>query len=159
MKSKSLKFIVTGFILIIIVVVLWFVLLRPSEISQESMTESFENNKESFYTVAEYLAENKIDTKIYGNLTDDNNYNIPKISEDTYKQFSLAVEEIFKEGYSYIVSDEGMVEFVYPSSGGLLNKLNVSVIYNGKNMVEGKITVPLNKDGWHLYIYSGNMEG
>lgn len=158
MKSKTLKFVVMGVILIAVAVVSWFILLRPSEISQESVTENFENHKESFYTVAEYLTENKIDTKIYSNLTSDNNYGVPEISKDTYEKFTLAIEEVLKEGCVSVVSDGSTVEFVYPSSGGLFNKLNASVIYNGKNTVEEKITVQLNKDGWHLYVYDGNME-
>ena len=46
-----------------------------------------------------------------------------------------------------IISKGMEVEFVYHSTGGKFNKLYGSVIYNGFDKVDGKITVPLSADG------------
>ena len=102
--------------------------------------------------VAEYLVDNNITTEINGLLTHDNNYGVPIINENDYRKFNEAVEVIMYKEFVSIVSDGESVEFIYESSGGILNRLGASIIYNGKDRVDGKPTVRLNNNGWHLYI-------
>lgn len=150
------KIIIGILITAVILTVGWFILLRPSNITQKGITESFDLHKNAFNTVAEYLTGNNISAEIDGFLTPDNDYGIVEITENTFQEFTIAVKELTSKDCKSIVSNGESVEFVYHSSGGLFNRLNASIIYNGKDTVDKKITVPLG-DGWHLYIYSNNM--
>lgn len=146
------KFVCIALTILVLGVIAWFILLRPSDISQELVTESFKSKEKSFMVVAEYLVDNNITTEINGLLTHDNNYGVPIINENDYRKFNEAVEVIMYKGFVSIVSDGESVEFIYESSGGILNRLGASIIYNGKDRVDGKPTVRLNNNGWHLYI-------
>lgn len=133
----------------------WYFLFFPEQIGQETVTESFEKHKDAMQTTAEYLVGGNITAKITGFFTIDENYGVEKTDEDSYSKMVSAVEELLAKEYTEIISDGKTVEFVYRSTGGKLRKLYGSVIYNGEKKVDGKVTVPLTTDGWHLYIAQG----
>lgn len=130
----------------------WFILLRPESISQDRLTEDFEAHRPAYDTVASYLIKNDISAEITDILTSGKTFGIRTEDSDEFLAFEEAVGEIMRDDHDVIISDGKSVEFVYHSTGGMLQKLRGSVIYNGQNKVEGKITVPLTTDGWHLYI-------
>ncbi len=152
-----IKIIIGVVITTVIVTAVWLIFLRPSDISQESVTQSFELHKSEFATVATYLTENNISADITGAVTDDNSYGISQSNDNSYHSFTEAVKLLMYDDCTAIVSDGKTVEFSYDSSGGFFNKLNASVIYNGEDKVDAKITVPLSESGWHLYIYTDDM--
>lgn len=143
---------IAGAVLVAAGAAAWFVLLRPEQISQDAMTESFTTHQEAFYTVAGYLTKNKITADITGFFSVDENYGVGKFGDEAYSDCAAAVEELMSRDCERIVSDGKTVEFVYPSTGGTFTQLYGAVIYNGKSEVDGKITAALNRDGWHLYI-------
>ena len=132
----------------------WFFFF-PEHISQETVTESFEKHGDALQTAAEYLVSGNISTKITGLFTIDENYGVEKTADDSYSGMIFAVEEPLIKEYTEIISDGKTFEFVYSSTGGKFRRLYGSVIYNGEKKVEGKVTVPLTTDGWHLYIAQG----
>lgn len=149
------------FLLVLIVLAVvggaaWFVLLRPETISQETLTQDFETHRQAYEDVALYLKEHKISTEITDIPISGKSYD-GVVFEDTdeYRAFMDGVMKIMRENHDVIVSDGRTVEFVYHSTGGKLRKLYGAVIFNGENKVEGKVTVPLTTDGWHLYIAQG----
>ena len=134
----------------------WFVLLRPETISQETLTQDFETHRQAYEDIAMYLRDHKITTEITDIPIADKNYDgVVYEDSDEYRAFMDSVTEIMSEDHDAIISDGRTVEFVYHSTGGKLCKLCGSVIFNGVNTVEGKVTVPLTTDGWHLYIAQG----
>lgn len=134
----------------------WFVLLRPETISQETLTQDFETHRQAYEDIAMYLRDHKITTEITDIPIADKNYDgVVYEDSDEYRAFMDSVTEIMSEDHDSIISDGRTVEFVYHSTGGKLCKLCGSVIFNGVNTVEGKVTVPLTTDGWHLYIAQG----
>lgn len=146
------KIIITLLILLVAGGVAWFLLFRPESISQDSITVSFTEHMKVFETVAAYLDENDISAEITGFLSMENSYGIAINNSDEFRAFAAAVEELTSQDCAEIISDRDTVEFVYPGTGGYFNKLYGSVIFNGEKKVEGKITIPLNTNGWHLYI-------
>lgn len=155
MKNFGTLKIIIAILAICALVVGWYFLFFPEQISQETVTESFERHKGAMQTVAEYLVSGKISTKITGFFTIDENYGVEKTDDDSYSEMVSAVEELLTKEYTEIISDGKTVEFVYSSTGGKFRKLYGSVIYNSEKTVEGKVTVPLTTDGWHLYIAQG----
>ena len=146
------KIMITLLILLVVGGVAWFLLLRPESISQDSITASFIEHEEAFETVAAYLDENDIPAEITGFLSMENSYGIATNDSNKFRAFAEGIEELASEDCTKIISDGDTVEFVYPGTGGYFNKLYGSVIFNGEKKVEGKSTVPLNTNGWHLYI-------
>ena len=134
----------------------WFTLLRPEAISQETLTQDFETRRQAYEDVAYYLKKKGIAAEI----TD-----IPKSGEpydgvvtedsDEYRAFADGINVIMQKDHDAVISDGNTVEFVYHSTGGRLQRLYGSVIFNGEKQVEGRITVPLTTDGWHLYLAQG----
>lgn len=155
MKSSGTPKIITAILVICALVGGWYFLFFPERINQETVTESFEKHENAMQTVAEYLVSGNISTKITGFFTIDENYGVEKTDDDSYSEMISAVEELLTKEYTEIISDGKTVEFVYRSTGGKFRKLYGSVIYNGEKKVEGKVTVPLTTDGWHLYIAQG----
>lgn len=155
-KTKGMismkKIVIAMIILVIAGNAAWLFLLRPESVSQENLTNDFKTHRQAYYTVAGYLMKNKISADIEGILMSDNTYGIETDDSDEFRTFAEAVEEIITKEHDAIISDGKTVEFVYHSTGGKLRRLYGSVIYNGQNKVEGKVTVPLTTDGWHLYI-------
>lgn len=150
-KSNTPKIII-AILVVCALVVGWYFLFFPEQISQETVTESFEKHENAMQTVAEYLVNNNISTDITGFFTVDENYGVPSTDDPARSEMVEAVEELLTKEYTEIISDGKTVEFVYSSTGGYFNKLYGSVIYSGKSSVDGRITVPLNTNGWHLYI-------
>lgn len=155
MKNSDTPKIIIAILVICSLVGGWYFLFFPERISQETVTESFEKHENAMQTVAEYLVSGNISTKITGFFTIDENYGVKKTDDDAYSKMISAVEELLTKEYTEIISDGKTVEFVYSSTGGKFRKLYGSVIYNGEKKVEGKVTVPLTTDGWHLYIAQG----
>lgn len=152
MKNSGTTKIIIAILVICALVGGWNFLFFPEQISQKTVTESFEKHEGAMQTVAEYLVSSNISTKITGFFTIDENYGVKKTDDDSYSEMVSAVEELLTKEYTEIISDGKTVEFVYCSTGGKFRKLYGSVIYNSEKTVEGKVTVPLTTDGWHLYI-------
>lgn len=153
----SVKKILIALIVVAVVAVVggvaWFFLLRPESISQETLTQDFETHRQAYEDVAHYLIKNNITAEITDIPKAGHDYEgITHENTDEYSAFMDGVYEIMQEDYDAIISDGKTVEFVYHSTGGKFRKLYGSVIYNGEEKVEGKVTVPLTADGWHLYI-------
>ncbi len=150
------KFLIALIILAVVGGAAWFVLFRPERISQETLTQDFEAHRQAYEDIALYLKDHKITTEITDIPIAGNNYDGVMFQDsDEYRAFMDGVMEIMSEDHDAIISDGKTVEFVYHSTGGKLCKLYGSVIYNGGKKVDGKITVPLTTDGWHLYIAQG----
>lgn len=150
------KLLIAFIILAVVGGAAWFVLLRPETISQETLTQDFETHRQAYEDIAMYLRDHKITTEITDIPIADKNYDgVVYEDSDEYRAFMDSVAEIMSEDHDAIISDGRTVEFVYHSTGGKLCKLCGSVIFNGVNTVEGKVTVPLTTDGWHLYIAQG----
>ncbi len=131
----------------------WFILLRPEVISQETLTQDFAVHRQTYEDIALYLKSHKISTEIPSIPLADQNYEgVVYEDTDAYSAFINGIYEIMEQDHDVILSDGQTVEFVYHSTGGMLRKRYGSVIYNGEEETEGKITVPLKADGWHLYI-------
>ena len=134
----------------------WFILLRPETISQETITQDFETHRQAYEDVAYYLNKNNITTEIKDiPIAWQQFEGVVYESSDEYRAFMEGIYVIMCEDHDAILSDGETVEFVYHSTGGKLRKLYGSVIYNGKLKTDGKITVPLTSDGWHLYLARG----
>ena len=134
----------------------WFILLRPETISQETITQDFETHRQAYEDVAYYLNKNNITTEIKDiPIAGQQFEGVVYESSDEYRAFMEGIYVIMCEDHDAILSDGETVEFVYHSTGGKLRKLYGSVIYNGKLKTDGKITVPLTSDGWHLYLARG----
>lgn len=150
------KFLIAFIILAVVGGAAWFVLFRPERISQETLTQDFETHRQAYEDIAMYLRDHKITTEITDIPIADKNYDgVVYEDSDEYRAFMDSVTEIMSEDHDSIISDGRTVEFVYHSTGGKLCKLYGSVIFNGVNTVEGKVTVPLTTNGWHLYIAQG----
>lgn len=146
------KLIITFLLIIAAGGAAWFFLLFPEEISQERLTEDFNAHRAAYVTIGTYLRKRNITTEIDDIPIAGRKFKgIEKEDSEEYGQFMDAIYEIMQEDHDVIRSDGLSVEFVYRSTGGRLTKLYGSVIYNGFDKVEGKITVPL-ADGWHLYL-------
>lgn len=134
----------------------WFFLLRPETISQETLTQDFEAHRQAYEDVAHYLIKKDITTEIKDIPMAGKQYDGVEYEDtDEYRAFIEAIYVIMEEDHDAIISDGETVEFVYHSTGGKFRKLYGSVIYNGEKTVNGKVTVPLTTDGWHLYIAQG----
>ena len=147
------KFLIALLVLAVVGGIAWFILLRPETISQERLTQDFEAHRQAYDDVALYLNSHNISTEIADIPMAGNSYE-GVVFEDTdeYRAFMDGIYVIMEEDHDAIHSDGKTVEFVYHSTGGVFNKLYGSVIYNGERKVDGKITVPLTTDGWHLYL-------
>lgn len=131
----------------------WFVLLRPETISQATLTQDFEAHRQAYQNIALYLNSHAISTEITDIPMAGKNYDgVVFEDSDEYRDFMDGIYVIMEEDHDAIISDGKSVEFVYHSTGGKLRKLYGSVIYNGEKKVDGKVTVPLTTDGWHLFI-------
>ena len=147
------KIIFAMIILAVVGGVAWFLLLRPEAVSQERLTQDFEAHRQAYEDIAYYLKNKNITTEITDIPISGKKYDGVEFEDtDDYRAFMDGIYTIMKEDHDAIISDGKAVEFVYHSTGGKLRKLYGSVIYNGENKVEGKVTVPLTTDGWHLYI-------
>ena len=134
----------------------WFFLLRPEIISQETLTQDFESHRQAYEDVAYYLKKKNITTEINDIPIAGKKYDgVVYEDSDEYSAFMDGIYVIMQEDHDAIISDGSSVEFVYHSTGGKLRKLYGSVIYNGEKSVDGKVTVPLTTDGWHLYLAKG----
>lgn len=134
----------------------WFFLLRPEAISQEVLTEDFNSHRKAYDIIAKYLTTRHMTVEITDILiAGRDNFGIRNDGSPEYGDFCDAIYDIMQEDHDAIKSDGMTVEFVYHSTGGKMNKLYGSIIYNGFKKVDGKITVPLTTDGWHLYIAQG----
>ena len=150
------KILIALVILVLVGGIAWFILLRPEVISQETVTQDFQAHRKAYEDVAYYLQEKKITTEITDIPLAGHSYEgVVFEDSDAYRAFMDGIYEIMCEDHDAIVSDGESVEFVYHSTGGKFVKLYGSVIYNGEKNVEGKITVPLTTDGWHLYLAQG----
>ena len=152
MIRSSLPRTIIVIVLLCALAVGWYLLFFPEEISEERLTDSFKNHEAAMNDIANYLVKNNISADITGFFTIDDNYGVPKLDETSYRNMVTATEELLTKEYSEIISDGKTVEFIYESTGGYFNKLYGSVIYNGEDGVDGRITVSLNTKGWHLYI-------
>lgn len=151
-----MKKIIIALIVLVAGVSAWFILLRPEAISQENLTQDFETNRKAYEDVAYYLKKKNITTEINDIPIAGQNYEgVTYENSDEYTAFMDGIYVIMRENHDAIISDGTTVEFVYHSTGGKLRKLYGSVIYNGDKKVEGKVTVPLTTDGWHLYLAQG----
>ena len=150
------KLLITLIVLVVAGGVAWFFLLRPEMISQETLTQDFEAHRQAYEDVANYLTKKKITTEITDIPISGKQYEGVEFEDtDEYRAFMDGIMVIMQEDHDAIISDGRTVEFVYHSTGGKLRKLYGSVIYNGFSSVDGKVTVPLTTDGWHLYIAQG----
>ena len=150
------KFLIAFIILAVVGGAAWFVLFRPETISQETLTQEFEAHRQAYETVALYLDRHDITTEITDIPRSGKSFDgVAYEDSDEYRDFMEAVYVIMQENHDRIVSDGDTIEFVYHSTGGKLNRLYGSVIFNGMKKTKGKITVPLTTDGWHLYIAKG----
>ena len=150
------KFLIAFIILAVFGGAAWFVLFRPERISQETLTQDFETHQKAYEEIAMYLKSHNITTEITDIPIAGKNYDgVVFEDSDEYRAFMDGVMEIMSEDHDAIISDGITVEFVYHSTGGKLNRLYGSVIFNGMKKTEGKITVPLTTDGWHLNIAQG----
>ncbi|MBR1752520.1 MAG: hypothetical protein IJ740_16905 [Ruminococcus sp.] len=150
------KFLIALIVLAVTGGAAWFFLLRPETISQDTLTQDFETHRQAYEDVAYYLKKKSITTEIKDIPISGKQFD-GVVFEDTdeYRAFMDGIYVIMREDHDAIISDGKTVEFVYHSTGGKLKKLYGSVIYNGLSKVEGKITVPLTTNGWHLYIAQG----
>ena len=147
------KILIALLILAVVCGVAWFVLLRPETLSQDTITADFETNRKAYEDVASYLREKHITAEITKKPKE--GQEIPGIAAEQsaeYTAFTEGVSLLLSDDHDAIISDGETVEFVYHSTGGVFVKLYGSVIYNGAQKVDGKITVPLTTDGWHLFI-------
>lgn len=150
------KILITLIVLAVAGCVAWFFLLRPEVISQETLTQDFEAHRQAYEDVAYYLKKKNITTNITDIPMAGHNYEgVTYENSDEYSAFMDGIMVIMQEDHDAIISDGKNVEFVYHSTGGRLRKLYGSVIYNGLSKIDGKVTVPLTTDGWHLYIAQG----
>ena len=150
------KFLIVLIVLAVTGGAAWFVLLRPDTISQERLTQDFETNRQAYQDIALYLNSHKITTEITDIPVAGENYDgVVYEDSDEYSAFMDGIYVIMQEDHDAIISDGKTVEFVYHSTGGKFSKLYGSVIYNGEKKVEGKVSVPLTTDGWHLYLAQG----
>lgn len=131
----------------------WFTLLRPESVSQETITQDFETHRKAYEDAASYLIKNNITAEITDIPESGKSYEGITYEESAdYAAFMDGIYEIMQEDHDAVISDGKTVEFVYHSTGGKLRRLYGSVIYNGEDRVDGKVTVPLTTDGWHLLI-------
>ena len=150
------KILITLIVLAVTGGVAWFFLLRPETISQETLTQDFEAHRQAYEDVAYYLKKKNITTNITDIPMAGHDYEgVTYEDSDEYSAFMDGIMVIMQEDHDAIISDGKTVEFVYHSTGGKFRKLYGSVIYNGFSKVDGKVTVPLTTDGWHLYIAQG----
>ena len=150
------KILITLIVLAVAGGVAWFFLLRPEVISQETLTQDFEAHRQAYEDVAYYLKKKNITTNITDIPMAGHDYEgVTYEDSDEYSAFMDGIMVIMQEDHDAIISDGKNVEFVYHSTGGKFRKLYGSVIYNGISKVDGKVTVPLTTDGWHLYIAQG----
>ena len=150
------KILITLIVLAVAGCVAWFFLLRPEVISQETLTQDFEAHRQAYEDVAYYLKKKNITTNITDIPMAGHDYEgVTYEDSDEYSAFMDGIMVIMQEDHDAIISDGKTVEFVYHSTGGKFRKLYGSVIYNGLSKVDGKVTVPLTTDGWHLYIAQG----
>lgn len=150
------KILIALIVLAVVGGVAWLFLLRPESVSQETLTHDFETHRQAYEDVALYLKKNNITAEITDIPRAGHDYEgITYENTDKYSAFMDGVYEIMQEDHDAIISNGKTVEFVYHSTGGKFRKLYGSVLYNSENKVEGKVTVPLTTDGWHLYIAQG----
>jgi hypothetical protein len=142
-----------SFFLIVFGTAAWFVLLRPEAVSQETLTSDFAAHRQAYEAIASYLTERKITTEITDIPIAGQKYEgVSNDGTDAYGAFMEAIYEIMEEDHDRIVSDGEHVEFIYHSTGGLLNAKNGSVIYASEESVLYQDTLPLNAENWHLYL-------
>ncbi|MCR5121952.1 MAG: hypothetical protein K6B74_05985 [Ruminococcus sp.] len=150
------KIIIVLFVLAAACGAAWFFLLRPETVSQDTLTKDFEAHRQAYVDIAYYLTQKGITTQIDDIPMSGKKFEGVAFEEsDDYRAFMEGVYVLMREDHDAIISDGRSVEFVYHSTGGKLNKLYGSVIYNGRKEVIGKKTVTLAPDGWHLYLAQG----
>ena len=147
------KFLIVLIVLAVAGGAAWFFMLRPEVISQETLAQDFETHRQAYEDVAYYLKKKNITTEITDIPKAGHDYEgVIYENSDEYSAFMDGVMVLMQEDHDAIISDGRTVEFVYHSTGGKFRKLYGSVIYNGFGNVDGKVTVPLTTDGWHLYL-------
>lgn len=147
------KVLIALLIIVIVGGVGWFVLLRPEQVSNETLKQDFAAHEKDYESVGTYLLKRKITTEITDiAIADKPQEGIVYEDSDEYKAFMDGWYNLMQENHTAIRSDGTQVEFVYESTGGLLNRKYGAIIYNGKNEVDGKTTVYLQKKGWHMYV-------
>jgi hypothetical protein len=147
------RYLTALFILTLAGVVAWFFLFRPETVSQETLMQDFATHRQAYEDIAAYLQSRHIHTVITDIPIAGQSYEgvVPENS-DAYSAFMDGLYVIMGEDHDRIISDGKTVEFVYHSTGGAFVRVYGSVIYTGRNQVDGKITVPLKAAGWHLYL-------
>lgn len=147
------KIIKVVFLLLIIGAVGWFFLLRPEQITQENLTQEFTNHEQSYKDIAYYLTKNNITTRIDNIPIAGTNY--PGVKNDEtpeYGSFIDAIYVVMEEDRDLIQSDGNTVEFIFHSTGGLLNRRKGSVIFCIEDTPPTKEAVPLSQNGWYIRI-------
>ena len=121
MSNKKIKSLIyTAIVILILAGVGWYLLLRPSKYTDDSVKALFTERREPMQTVAKYLREQKIDTDITDIPTVDHRFGIPVEDTDAYRAFNDAVITLMRTECSEIIANDGTVQFITPKSGGFL---------------------------------------
>ncbi len=131
----------------------WFLLLHDSGYSQETLSETYLAQKQSFDDVAEYLVDKGIRTEITGLLTAGNSYGVRAEDSNEYRAFVDGVERLMeKEGEMRIRSNGKSVVFILPAHGGLMAQEYAALGYCADALtLPGEAPAPLTGD-WSYFI-------
>lgn len=135
----------------------WFLLLRDSGITRESVTETLKAQEQSFTDVADFLIKRKYTADILELPTVDNHgFGIPGEDTNEYRAYIDGLNKLMeKEGGLTVHTNGSYVLFTFPAQGGLLARQYFVIAKNADSAsIPGENPAALTGD-WQYYIIEG----
>ena len=151
-NAKIRHWVYTAIGILILISGCWFLLMRESKITQESLQDTYSAHEKALQDVASYLLAKEASVDITGLPTIDNGYNIPVEQTQAYDAFSDGLNEVLREDFQEVIAEGDSVRFVTPKSGGLL-------VQNHGELAVGNAPISVNdapraalNGSWYYYI-------
>ncbi|MBR5364359.1 MAG: hypothetical protein IK134_13680 [Oscillospiraceae bacterium] len=119
-NSKIRHWVYTAIGILILIGIAWFLLLRESKVTANSLSGVYSAHQKAFENVASYLLDREAAVDITDLPTIDNGFNIPVEQSDAYDAFSDGLYELMETEICEIIAAGDSVRFVTPKSGGIL---------------------------------------
>ena len=152
-NSKIRSWIYRAIAFLIAVGIAWFLLLRESTHTQETLTDMYSLHQAALEKVSKYLLSKKANLDITDFPTIDNDFNIPYEDSNAYRDFCEGIYELMESDFKEIIAEEDTIRFVTYKSGGFLVDNHAELVCgNAPIMISGAPRDVLADGNWYYYI-------
>ena len=152
-NEKIRRWIYRAVAFLILVGIGWFLLLRESRNTKQTLNEMYQAHQQAFEDCASYLLEKDANVDITGLPTIDNKYDIPYEDTKAYTRFMDGLYEVMETDIKEIAAANGCVRFVTYKSGGFLVQTKGAIACgDAPAFLSSTPRDVLNDSGWYYYI-------